>query len=130
MRAAAAALALLATAAAAQDDALRRDDLGAVRLATCAALWRAQAQSVGDGDGGLQALARRFERVAASRIGREEAAALVAERLPWMSDLIVAYVHVRDDQSRDLYRRLVGDCAAPEEVAGPPTGPSARDSGR
>lgn len=95
------ALALLATPAAAEPS------LPALRLATCAALWEGYADVLGDD--GERALAARFE-AAAVRLGGEEARALVEERRPWMRDLLHAYTEHQDDQSRELFERLVTDC--------------------
>ena len=100
----AALLALLALAS----PAGAQEDVATLRLATCAALWQGYADVLGDD--GERALAARF-RDAAARIGGEaEADALIAERRPWMADLLVAYVHDQDRQSRELFERLVTDC--------------------
>jgi hypothetical protein len=88
------------------DDA---DDLGAIRLATCAALWDGAAAAFGDDGEG--ALARRFEAQASHRIGEDAARAAVEERRPWMEDLLAAYVEHGDDQSRDLFQQLLAGCA-------------------
>ena len=113
MRAAALALliALPAIAAASPDAASHPGtDAAAIRslrLATCAALWDGTATVLGDND--ARALAARFL-AEANRLSRD-ANALAEERRPWMVDLLRAYIGSRDDQSRDLYKRLLTDCA-------------------
>ncbi len=89
--------------------ALAEPSLPTLRLATCAALWEGYADVLGDE--GERALAARFESAAVAE-GGEAARALIAERRPWMRDLLVAYIHESDDQSRDLFTRLVTDCGA------------------
>jgi hypothetical protein len=98
------ALLLAAPAAAAEESVLP------LRLATCAALWQGYADVLGDR--GERALAARFQDAAASLVGGAEAAALVAERRPWMADLLVAYTEHQDEQSRELFERLVAGCGA------------------
>ena len=78
-----------------------------LRLATCAALWDGTATVLGDND--ARALAARF--LAEARRLSSDADALAQERRPWMVDLLHAYIGSGDDQSRELYGRLLTDCA-------------------
>lgn len=75
---------------------------------TCAALWEGYADSFGDD--GERALAQRFRLWSAELIGAAETDALVAERRPWVRDLVAAYVVHRDKQSGELFQRLVAGC--------------------
>lgn len=77
-------------------------------LSTCAALWEGYADVLGDE--GERALAARFRAASARLVGQAETDALVAERRPWMRDLLTAYVEHGDDQSRELFERLVTGC--------------------
>ena len=95
------------SAARAQDEGLAADVAG-LRLATCAAFWQGYADVLGDD--GERALAAKFRDEAIRLAGEAEAVALIEERRPWMRDLMVAYIHHQDDQSRDLFERLVTDC--------------------
>jgi hypothetical protein len=105
VRGAALALLLLPAPLAAQDEAT---ELATLRLATCAALWQGYADVLGDEE--ERVLAARFRDAAARLAGAEEADALIAERRPWMVDLLAAFIHAQDDQSRELFQRLVTDC--------------------
>ena len=71
----------------------------------CAALWEGYADVLGE-----RALAARFREVSVRRIGEAETDAQIAERRPWMADLLNAYIHHQDDQSRRLFERLVRGC--------------------
>lgn len=82
----------------------------ALDYATCAALWEGTADILGDR--GERELAARFLRAAGELMGEAEARAFAAERRPWMADLLHAYVEDADDQSRDLFERLVAKCGA------------------
>ncbi len=96
----------------AAEAAVTPDSVRSMRLATCAALWDGYSAVLGDeGEG---ALARRFEAQAARLMGGDPARAAVAERRPWMEDLLHAYIGSGDDQSRELFGRLLTDCAALE----------------
>jgi hypothetical protein len=88
--------------------AVADDRLSIYPSATCAALWEGYADVLGDG--GERALAARFREVSVRRIGQAETDARIAERRPWMVDLMNAYIHDQDDQSRDLFARLVRGC--------------------
>ncbi len=77
--------------------------------ATCAALWEGFADKFGDDDG-ERALAARFRGWSEDLIGAAETEALVAERRSWVRDLLEAYVLDGDDQSRDIFERLVREC--------------------
>ncbi|EYD77163.1 hypothetical protein Rumeso_01275 [Rubellimicrobium mesophilum DSM 19309] len=74
----------------------------------CAALWEGYADVLGDR--GERALAARFREVSVRRIGEAETDAQIAERRPWMVDLMNAYIYHQDDQSRRLFERLVRGC--------------------
>lgn len=78
--------------------------------AHCAALWEGYADVLGDE--GERALAARFRSASVALVGEAETDALIAERRPWMRDLLRAYIHDNDDQSRDLFDRLLTECAA------------------
>jgi hypothetical protein len=82
--------------------------VGGLRLATCAALWEGYADVLGDE--GERALAAQFRDASARLLGEAEADAQIAERRPWMVDLLNAYIHHQDDQSRRLFERLVRSC--------------------
>lgn len=75
---------------------------------TCAALWEGYADVLGDD--GERALADRFRAASVRLVGEDETDALIAERRPWMEDLLTAYIHARDDQSRELFERLATGC--------------------
>lgn len=77
---------------------------------TCAALWEGFADKFGDD--GERALAARFRGWSDALIGAAETEALIAERRPWIRDLLEAYVLDGDDQSRDLFERLIRGCGA------------------
>jgi hypothetical protein len=97
---------LLSAAPAAADTAIRQPpDL-------CAALWEGYADVLGDE--GERALAARFRDASAALLGPEETDALIAERRPWMADLVIAYIEFGDEQSRDLFERLLQGCALTE----------------
>ena len=88
--------------------------------AYCAALWEGYADVLGDE--GERALAAQFRAASVRLIGEAETDALIAERRPWMVDLMYAYIHHQDDQSRDLFARLVrgcGDLAGDLSLIGP-----------
>jgi hypothetical protein len=76
--------------------------------AYCAALWEGYADVLGDR--GERALAARFREASVRQIGEAETDALIAERRAWMVDLMDAYIHHQDDQSRELFERLVRGC--------------------
>lgn len=86
---------------------------------TCAALWEGFADRFGDS--GERALASRFRDASVAAVGAAETDALVAERRPWIGDLLEAYVLDGDDQSRDLFERLVRGCG--EAAADLPAAP-------
>ena len=77
--------------------------------AHCAALWEGYADILGDE--GERDLAARFRAASVALIGEAETESLISERRPWMRDLLRAYIHNGDDQSRDLFDRLLTECA-------------------
>lgn len=79
---------------------------------TCAALWEGLADRFGDE--GEPALALRFRAWSESLIGEAETRAPIAERRPWMRDLLAAHALAQDDQSRELFERMAEGCAAME----------------
>ncbi|WP_210527386.1 hypothetical protein [Rubellimicrobium arenae] len=86
----------------------RADTIPPYPPSTCAALWEGYADVLGDE--GERALAARFRAASVKLIGATETDALIDERRPWMRDLLAAYVYDQDDQSRDLFERLVTGC--------------------
>ena len=76
--------------------------------AYCAAFWQGYADVLGDE--GERALADRFRDASVGLIGEAETDAIIDERRPWIRDLMDAYIHAQDDQSRELFERLVPDC--------------------
>lgn len=84
------------------------DSINAYPPAYCAALWEGYADVLGDD--GERALAAQFREASVRQIGAEETDALIADRRPWMADLMYAYVYHQDDQSRRLFERLVRGC--------------------
>ena len=80
--------------------------------AHCAALWEGYADILGDE--GERDLAARFGAASVALIGEAETESLISERRPWMRDLLRAYIHNGDDQSRDLFDRLLTECAVLE----------------
>ncbi len=81
--------------------------------AYCAALWEGYADVLGDN--GERALAAQFREASVRLIGEAETDAQIAERRPWIVDLMNAYIYHQDDQSRRLFERLVRGCG---ELAG------------
>ena len=79
----------------------------------CAALWDAYAEVLGDR--GERDLAALFRAASIRLIGEAETDAQIADRRPWMVDLMNAYIYHQDDQSRDIFERLVRGCG---ELAG------------
>ncbi|MBP1804593.1 hypothetical protein [Rubellimicrobium aerolatum] len=102
------AAAALAAAALAAAPVQAEDRVLAQSPARCAAFWQGYADVLGDE--GERALADRFRAASIRLIGEAATDATIAERRPWMRDLLDAYIHAGDDQSRDLFRRLVADC--------------------
>ena len=74
----------------------------------CAALWEGYADVLGDQ--GERALAAQFREASIRLIGEAETDAQIADRRPWMVDLMYAYVYHQDDQSRRIFERLVTSC--------------------
>ena len=91
--------AALAPSADAQDDP-------AYPAATCAALWTAHERTLGPGED------PRAFRDAAVRLADDPSRvdAFVAEQVPLLEELIYAYVDRGDEQSRDLFERLLATC--------------------
>ncbi|TNC73829.1 hypothetical protein [Rubellimicrobium roseum] len=77
--------------------------------AHCAALWEGYADVLGDE--GERALAARFRAASVRVIGEAETDRLIAERRPWMRDLLTAYVRDGDEQSEELFETLLRNCA-------------------
>jgi hypothetical protein len=92
--------ALLATAASA--------DTTRYPPAYCAALWEGYADVLGDE--GERALAAEFRAASVRLIGEAETDDQIAERRPWIVDLLTAYIHDQDRQSREIFERLVTSC--------------------
>ena len=76
--------------------------------AYCAAFWQGYADVLGDE--GERALADRFRDASVRLIGEAETDALIEERRPWIRDMMSAYIYAQDDQSRELFERLVTEC--------------------
>jgi len=76
--------------------------------AYCAALWEGYADVLGDE--GERALAAEFRAASIRLIGEAETDAQIAERRPWIVDLMTAYIHDQDRQSREIFERLVTSC--------------------
>ncbi len=96
------------------------DDTTPYPPAYCAALWEGYADVLGDE--GERALAAEFRAASVRLIGEAETEALIAERRPWMVDLMSAYIYHQDDQSRRIFERLVrgcGDLAGDLSLIGP-----------
>jgi hypothetical protein len=96
------------------------DNINPYPPAYCAALWEGYADVLGDE--GERALAAQFREASIRLLGETETDALIAERRPWMADLMFAYVYHQDDQSRRLFERLVrgcGDLATDLSLLGP-----------
>lgn len=96
------------------------DSINPYPPAYCAALWEGYADVLGDE--GERALAAQFREASVRQIGEAETDAVIAERRPWMADLMHAYIHHQDDQSRRLFERLVrgcGDLAGDLSLVGP-----------
>jgi hypothetical protein len=74
----------------------------------CATLWEGYADVLGDK--GERALAAEFRAASVRLIGQGETDTYIAERRPWIVDLMTAYIHDQDDQSRELFERLVASC--------------------
>ena len=101
--------ALLATPALAQTPIEPRDGTRSpYPPSTCAALWEGFADKFGDD--GERSLAARFRGWSETLIGPGETEALIAERRPWIRDLLEAYVLDGDGQSRDVFERLIRGC--------------------
>jgi hypothetical protein len=90
----------------------------AARLVTCSALWDGYADVMGDE--GERQLALRFRTEAARIAEDQDVDAALAERRPWMVDLIQGYLRSGDRQSRDLFERLLSDCALLQADLPPP----------
>ena len=99
------ALPLLAGAA---PDPSGADSLVPYPPALCAALWEGYADVLGDE--GERALAAEFRAASVRLIGEAGTEAAIAERRPWIVDLMTAYIHDQDDQSREIFERLVTSC--------------------
>lgn len=84
------------------------DDTTPYPPAYCAALWEGYADVLGDE--GERALAAEFRAASVRLIGEAETDALIAERRPWMVDLMTAYIYHQDRQSRRIFERLVRSC--------------------
>jgi hypothetical protein len=96
------------------------DSINPYPPAYCAALWEGYADVLGDE--GERALAAQFREASVRLIGEAETDASIAERRPWMVDLIYAYIYHQDDQSRRIFERLVrgcGDLAGDLSLIGP-----------
>lgn len=76
--------------------------------AYCAALWEGYADVLGDE--GERALAAEFRAASIRLIGEAETDRQIAERRPWIVDLMTAYIHDQDRQSREIFERLVTGC--------------------
>jgi hypothetical protein len=76
--------------------------------AYCAALWDGYADVLGDE--GERALAAEFRAASVRLIGEAETDREIAERRPWIVDLLTAYIHDQDRQSREIFERLVTSC--------------------
>jgi hypothetical protein len=101
-------LSVLATLALLSPTFASADTLTPYPPAMCAALWEGYADVLGDE--GERALAAEFRAASIRLIGEAETDALIAERRPWIVDLMTAYIHDQDDQSRELFERLVTSC--------------------
>ena len=83
-------------------------DIAPYPPAYCAALWEGYADVLGDE--GERALAAEFRAASIRLIGEAQTDADIAERRPWIVDLMTAYIHDQDRQSREIFERLVTGC--------------------
>jgi hypothetical protein len=95
------------------------DDPAEYPAAQCAALWLGQDDYARQSrllpqDPNDVALGEAFRAVAHRLTTRDAATidAFIAQQIPIMSFMVEAYIYGNDRQSRDIYERLMDDCAA------------------